>query len=194
MDSIEAVRLLRERLSDEPVVASLGTPAFLLYSAGDRPLNFYMWAAMGMASSVGLGLAIAQPSRRVVVLDGDGAALMNLGGMVTVGWRAPPNLVWMVLENGVFLETGGQPIATSERADLVAIARGAGLLNVASADNPADLGALLDHALAEPGPSLVVARVGPDASRDLPPLDPVRLKHRFMEELSRTGHGHESSP
>ena len=183
MDSIDAVRLLHERLRDELVVTSLGTPSFLMHLAGDRPLTFYMWAAMGMASSVGLGLAIARPERRVVVLDGDGAALMNLGGFVTVGWRAPKNLVWMVLENGVFLETGNQPIATAAGADLPAIARGAGLPTAAAADNPDDLATLLDRALAVPGPTLVVARVGADATRELPPLDPIRLKHRFMDAL-----------
>ena len=71
MESIAAVRLLRERLRDELVVSSLGTPSYFVNAAGDRPLNFYLWAAMGMASSVGLGLAIARPDRRVVVVDGD---------------------------------------------------------------------------------------------------------------------------
>ena len=183
MESIAAVRLLRERLRDELVVTSLGTPSYFVNAAGDRPLNFYLWAAMGMASSVGLGLAIARPERRVVVVDGDGAALMNLGGMVTVGWRAPKNLLWMVLENGRFLETGGQPIATAEGADLVQIARGAGLPNAAAADDPGTLAELLDRGLREPGPTLVVASVEADASRDLPPLDPVRLKNRFMDHL-----------
>jgi phosphonopyruvate decarboxylase len=183
VDSLEAVRVLRERLRDEPVVASLGTPAFLLNTAGDRPLNFYMWAAMGMASSVGLGLAIARPDRRVVILDGDGSALMNLGGMATVGWRAPRNLLWLVLENGVFLETGGQPIATANGVDLVQIARGAGFGRAAAVDNPADLAAQVESGLAEAGPTLIVARVGRDASRDLPILDPIQVKHRFMEAL-----------
>ena len=183
MDSIEAVRLLRERLRDEPVVASLGTPSYLLHAAGDRAENFYMWAAMGMASSVGLGLAIARPEWRVIILDGDGAALMNLNGMITVGWRAPANLLWLVVENGVYLETGGQPIATSRSANLVQIARGAGIPNAASAATPAELVVLLDRGLAEPGPTLIVARVGADTTREVPPLDPVRLKHRFMDQL-----------
>ena len=183
MESITAVRLLRERLRDELVVSSLGTPSYFVYAAGDRPLNFYLWAAMGMASSVGLGLAIARPDRRVVVVDGDGAALMNLGGLVTVGWRAPKNLLWLVLENGRFLETGGQPIATDAGADLVQIARGAGLPNAAAADSPEALAELLDHGLHEPGPTLVVARVEADSTRELPPLDPVGLKHRFMDQL-----------
>ena len=183
MDSAEAVRALRERLTDELVVTSLGTPSYLVNAAGDRPLNFYLWAAMGMASSTGLGLAIAQPERRVVVVDGDGAALMNLGGMVTVASRAPKNLLWVILENRVFLETGGQPIAAGRTADLVTLARGAGIANAARADGLDELGALLDRSLSEPGPTLVVARVGTDSSTAFPIVDPIRLKHRFRDAL-----------
>ncbi len=183
MDSIAAVRLLRERLRDELVVASLGTPSFLLHATGDRPLNFYLWAAMGMASSAGLGLAIAQSDRRVVVVDGDGAALMNLGGMVTVASRAPRNLLWVILENRVFLETGGQPIAAGRTADLVQLAQGAGIPNSARADDLDALRALVDRGLREPGPTLVVARVGADTTKDLPIVDPIRLKHRFRDAL-----------
>ncbi len=177
------MRLVRERLTNELVVSSLGTPSYLVAAAGDRPLNFYLWAAMGMASSVGLGLAIARPDRRVVVLDGDGAALMNLGGMVTVGARRPPNLLWVVLDNGVFQETGGQPIATASGADLAAIARGAGISDAVLVDSPEALAARLDRALAGPGPTLVVARVAPSEVPDRPPLDPVAIKLRFQAAL-----------
>ena len=151
--------------------------------AGDRPLNFYLWAAMGMASSTGLGLAIARPERRVVTVDGDGAALMNLGGMVTVASRAPTNLLWVILENRVFLETGGQPIAAGRTADLVQLAHGAGIANAALATDLDALGALLDRGLREPGPTLVVARVGRDSTQELPIVDPIRLKHRFRDAL-----------
>ncbi len=183
MRSLEAVQVLGQRLDDALVVSSLGTPSYLLHAAGDRPLNFYMWAAMGMASSAGLGLAIAQPDRRVVVVDGDGAALMNLNGMVTVGARHPRNLLWVILENGAFLETGGQDIATFGSADLVGIARSCGIRQAARASNPIALAELLEYNLAHPGPSLIVARVERDSVRELPPVDPVRVKHRFMDAL-----------
>jgi thiamine pyrophosphate-dependent acetolactate synthase large subunit-like protein len=181
--SLEAVQVLGERLDDALVVSSLGTPSYLLNAAGDRPLNFYLWAAMGMASSAGLGLAMAQPDRQVVVLDGDGAALMNLGAMVTVATRRPTNLLWMILENGAFLETGGQPIATHGPSDLVAIARACGIRQAARTSNPAALGELLDASRSQPGPALVVARVERDTVRELPPVDPVRVKLRFMDAL-----------
>jgi phosphonopyruvate decarboxylase len=184
MRSLEAVQILRERLTDDTlVVASLGTPSYLLHAAGDRHLNFYLWAAMGMASSTGLGLALAQPNRRVVVLDGDGAALMNLGGMVTVGMRQPPNLLWMILENGAFLETGGQPIATHSTADLVGLGQASGIRWAARATNPETLAAMLDAGLATAGPALVVARVERDSVRTLPPVDPIRVKLSFMDAL-----------
>jgi thiamine pyrophosphate-dependent acetolactate synthase large subunit-like protein len=181
--SLEAVQVLHERLDEALVVSSLGTPSYLLNAAGDRPLNFYLWAAMGMASSTGLGLAMAQPRRRVIVLDGDGAAMMNLGSMVTVATRRPPNLLWIILENGAFLETGGQPIASLGPADLVGIARACGIRQAARASNPTALAELLDLSLSQPGPALIVARVERDSVRDLPPVDPVRVKLRFMDAL-----------
>lgn len=183
MRSLEAVQVLHERLGDALVVSSLGTPSYLVHASGDRPRNFYLWAAMGMASSAGLGLAIARPDQRVVVVDGDGAAVMNLGGMVTVAASGPSNLLWVILENGAFLETGGQPIATHGPADLVAIARGCGIQRAARAADPETLARLLDEGLTQPGPTLVVARVERDTVRDLPPVDPVRVKLRFMDAL-----------
>src|SRR5688572_4985574 len=78
MTRLEATRRLRALLTDEPVIASLGHPAYDLFEAGDRPENFYTWGSMGLASSIGLGMAMAQPGRRIVVLDGDGSLLMNL--------------------------------------------------------------------------------------------------------------------
>ena len=183
MRSLEATQILHERLGDALVVSSLGTPSYLVHAAGDRPRNFYMWAAMGMASSAGLGLAIARPDDRVVVVDGDGAAVMNLGGLVTVRARSPRNLLWVILENGAFLETGGQPIATHGPADLVAIAQGCGITRAVRADNPEALARLLDEGLASPGPTLVVARVERDTVKILPPVDPIRVKLRFMDAL-----------
>lgn len=187
MRSAEAVALLVEHMPDDPIVSSLGTPSFLLHAAGDRPLNFYLWAAMGMASSVGLGLAVARRDRRVVVLDGDGAALMNLGGMVTVGRRRPPNLVWLILENGVFLETGGQPIASIENADLVALGLGAGIAQSRRCEDLDALAEALARARSTPGPHLIVARVDPDSPDARPRRDPFRIKNRFIDALGPPG-------
>src|SRR5215472_4824340 len=99
MTRLEATRRLRARFTDEIVVPSLGHPAYDLFEAGDRPENFYTWGSMGLASSIGLGLAMAQPARRVFVLDGDGSLLMNLGSLATIAAQSPGNLVVLVWDN-----------------------------------------------------------------------------------------------
>ena len=166
------------------VVTSLGTPSYLVHAAGDRPLNFYMWAAMGMASSTGLGLALAQPDRRVVVVDGDGAAVMNLNGMVTVAASSPSNLLWVILENGAFLETGGQQIATHGPADLVAIAQGCGIEQ--GRPRRRSRGARPRSSTRDsrsPARRWSSRASTATACEILPPVDPVRVKHRFMDAL-----------
>ena len=89
MTRLDATRQLVAAVDDEPIVASLGHPAYDLFAAGDRPANFYTWGSMGLASSIGLGLALAQPELRVFVVDGDGSLLMNLGSLATIGWTRP---------------------------------------------------------------------------------------------------------
>src|SRR5438477_11949093 len=117
MNRLDATRLLVSVLGREPVVASLGHPTYDLYVAGDRPQNFYTWGSMGMASSIGLGLALAKPEARVYVVDGDGALLMNLGSLATIGLLRPPNLVLVVMDNGAYATTGGQSSPTALGAD-----------------------------------------------------------------------------
>ena len=111
----------------DPIVASLGHPAYDLFAAGDRPANFYTWGSMGLASSVGLGLAVARPTRRVFVLDGDGSLLMNLGSLASIGLLRPANLVLVVMDNESYGTTGGQETATAHGADLEAAARAMGV-------------------------------------------------------------------
>jgi phosphonopyruvate decarboxylase len=118
---LEATRLLVssvDLVQTTPIIASLGHPAYDLFAAGDRPANFYTWGSMGLASSIGLGLAMAQPRRRVVVLDGDGSLLMNLGSLATIGWTRPVNLILVVWDNQSYATTGGQDTATAHGADL----------------------------------------------------------------------------
>ena len=102
MTRLEATKQVLARLDREPIVASLGHPAYDLFAARDRGENFYTWGSMGLASSIGLGLAIARPDLRVFVLDGDGSLLMNLGSLATVGWVRPENLVIVVWDNGEY--------------------------------------------------------------------------------------------
>jgi hypothetical protein len=123
MNRREATQLVVDHAGDAAIVASLGHPAYDLFAAGDRPRNFYTWGSMGLASSVGLGLALARPDVRVIVLDGDGSLLMNLGSLATIGLLQPANFVLIVMDNEQFATTGGQPTPTSHGADLEAAAR-----------------------------------------------------------------------
>ena len=118
MKRFEAIQCISNLLTDEPVVVSLGHPAYDLFAAGDRPLNFYTWGSMGLTSSIALGLALARPDRRIIAVDGDGSLLMNLGSLATIGVCAPPNLFVVVMDNGEYGTTGGQKTATAGAADL----------------------------------------------------------------------------
>src|SRR6478609_2851502 len=124
---LDATKRLIAVLDKEPVIASLGHPAYDLFAAGDRPENFYTWGSMGLASSMGLGLALARPDLRVFVLDGDGSLLMNLGSLATIGLLKPPNLVVVVMDNEEYATTGGQATPTAHGADLDAAARAMGI-------------------------------------------------------------------
>ena len=127
MKRIECLEAIYDELADCAVVTIMGAVAVELYSLGHRPNFFYLEHAMGLASSVGLGVALAQPERRVVVIDGDGSVLMNLGGLTTLARYAPANLAHLVFDNESLLSVGGFPTATSTGSDLAAIAAGAGI-------------------------------------------------------------------
>jgi len=165
------------------IVASLGHPAYDLFAAGDRDANFYTWGSMGLASSIGLGLAMAQPDRRIVVLDGDGSLLMNLGSLATIGWVRPPNLVVIVWDNALYGTTGGQDTATAHGADLAAAAQALGITTVETASSPDDLKRALARVDAEPGPWVIVAKVDENAPASKPPLDCAFIKQRFMAAI-----------
>src|SRR3954471_7018208 len=156
---LDATRLLLAAIGRAPVIASLGHPAYDLFVAGDRPENFYTWGSMGLASSMGLGLAMARPGRRVVVLDGDGSLLMNLGSLATIATVAPPNLVVIVWDNELYGTTGGQPTATAQRSDLSLAAQALGLPQALAVRAPEDFAAAVDRALKEAGPWVIVAKV-----------------------------------
>jgi sulfopyruvate decarboxylase subunit beta len=124
---IDCLKAIYEELCDCAVVTIMGAVAVELYSLGHRANFFYLEHAMGIASSMGLGIALAQPDRKVVVIDGDGSVLMNLGGLTTLARYAPPNLTHIVFDNESLLSVGGFPTATSTGSDLAGIARAAGI-------------------------------------------------------------------
>lgn len=156
------------------VVANIGFPSRELYALRDRPEHFYMLGSMGMASSIGLGLALTQP-RPVFVVDGDGSLLMNLGSLATIAHQAPNHLHLIVVDNGVYGSTGDQPTYAGQRTDLAAMARAAGVRRVVCVDTPAQLCAELERA------QVIVARVEPgQVEAPVIPLAPRQIADRFM--------------
>jgi thiamine pyrophosphate-dependent acetolactate synthase large subunit-like protein len=179
MNRLDATRAIVELAGDSAIVASLGHPAYDLFAAGDRPRNFYTWGSMGLASSVGLGLALARPDLRVFVLDGDGSLLMNLGSLATIGLLRPPNLVLVVMDNEEYATTGGQKTPTAHGADIEGAARAMRL----DATTARTAEALTQAAERAHGPLVVVAKVAESAPTATPPLDCVVLKNRFMDAI-----------
>jgi thiamine pyrophosphate-dependent acetolactate synthase large subunit-like protein len=180
----ELVAKLLAGRGDLLVVTGLGSTTYDCGAAGDHPLNFYLWGAMGSAVTVGLGLALAQPQRRVLVITGDGEMLMGLGALATVAVKRTANLAVAVIDNEQYGETGMQATHTASGVDLAGMAAKAGFpvtATVATALQVPDAIAALRTAA---GPVFVAFKVSPD--RDplvLPPRDGAYLKHRFREAL-----------
>lgn len=183
MNRLDAIRRLARLLDREPVIANLGKNTYDLYATGDRPENFYTWGAMGSVSSIGLGLALARPDLRVIVLDGDGSLLMNLGSLATIALLRPVNLVHIVCDTGTYETTGGQISHTAGPADLAAIGRGAGLSNVAVVTDLDPFEEAARRGLREPGPWFIVAKTEGTASTAKVPRRPLYHKHRFMDAI-----------
>ena len=176
--------LLKER-GELLVVAGLGSPAYDLHAAGDSDANFYLWGAMGSAALIGLGLAQAQPARKVLALTGDGEQLMGLGGLATIAVAKPKNLVVAVIDNGHFGETGMQASHTGRGLDLAAVAAAMGFAETRTVSDLAGVASLRAalHAAAA-GPRLYVVKVAArNPPRSLPPRDAVHLKNRFRARL-----------
>ncbi|WP_245217033.1 thiamine pyrophosphate-dependent enzyme [Neoroseomonas nitratireducens] len=177
-------RLLKDR-GEALVVTGLGAATYDVAAAGDDPRNFYLWGAMGGAALVGLGLALAQPDRPVMVVTGDGEQLMGLGAFATIAVQAPPNLTVVVLDNGLYGETGGQRSHAGLGTDLAAVARGCGIQQAWRVADAAGVEALA-ATIATPGaaPRVAVVAVDPaEAPRVLPSRDGAVLRGRFQAAL-----------
>jgi sulfopyruvate decarboxylase subunit beta len=186
MTRLEATRAICTVAGDAAIIASLGHPAYDLFAADDRPRNFYTWGSMGLASSIGLGLALARADLRVFVLDGDGSLLMNLGSLATIGLLHPPNLVVIVMDNEEYATTGRQPTPTAYGADLDAAARAMRVDAVTVRtvhELTAVAGGQRDRGVESPAQQrslVVVAKVTESTPTVKPPLDYVGIKERFM--------------
>lgn len=183
MRRIDLMRRLVALLHDEAVVAGIGNTNFDLFAAGARPQNFYMLGSMGLAFPIALGVALAQPRRRVVGIEGDGSLLMNLGSLATIGMLAPANLTLLVMDNGAYQITGSQPTASSTSADVVALARGAGIARSDWAEDEEGFERLVGTALSAPGPTLIAAKIDRSGAVAEPERDPPQIRDRFMRAI-----------
>src|SRR5947199_7803468 len=177
MQRLDATRIAVELAGESPIIGGVGNSTFDLVPF-DRPRNFYMWNSMGMASSIALGLALARPDLRVIVLDGDGSILMNLGSLATERATAVNNLVHIVWDNGGWEITGGQPAGSPFGIDLETVARGCGFLKTATVSDLETFRGVFGRAIADDVPWLIVGQVETGDSPYRPSKNCVWLRDR----------------
>ena len=177
-------RSLVEKLNgNEAVVAGIGNNNFDLWAAGPRPENFYMLGSMGLAAPIALGVAVAQPARKVFALEGDGSLIMQLGALGTIAAVNPKNLTVVVWNNGLYQITGSQKALTSTAIDVVAMAKGAGIARSEWAANEQHFKALVDRSLHEDGPFLIAVQVDGKKAVGTTERDPAKIRFNFMKAL-----------
>jgi len=177
------VELLRDR-GELLVIAGLGAPNWDVSAAGDHCNNFPLWGAMGAASMMGLGLALAQPKRNVLVITGDGEMLMSLGALATIAVERPPNLTIAVLDNERFGETGMQKTHTANGVDLAGMALAAGIRTSRIVRTQEEVTAIRDLAHQSKGPAFALIKISPEALPFvMPPADGVILTTRFRQSV-----------
>lgn len=176
-------RLIARLRNEEAVIGGIGNTNFDLWAAGHRPQNFYMLGSMGLAFPIALGVALAQPKRRVIALEGDGSLLMQLGCLATIATLKPKNLVMVVMDNGIYQITGSQPTPGAGTADLIAIALASGLTNSCWAANEEDFERLIEQSLVKDGPTLIGVRIDDKPGTGTTRRDPVQIRERFMHGL-----------
>ena len=188
--NIDAVRIVDEHRGDAVIIATmtasheeLGLPSVTKREELDLPFG----GAMGKASSLGLGVALARPERKVIVLDGDGSLLMNLGSLITISNKAPENLYHFVFENGVYAVTGGQPIPADGKVNFQGMAREAGYAAAYEFDDTEDLASNIHGVLAQKGPVLICLKIVPEIENT--PVQfrawPRRTDTMAIDEVSR---------
>ena len=177
-------RLVGKLTANEAVIGGIGNNNFDLWASGQRPENFYMLGSMGLTAPIALGVALAQPKRRVFALEGDGSLLMQLGSLGTAAATALKNLTIIVFDNGMYQITGKQATLTTSTVDLVSMARGAGLVQSDWATDDAHFEALIDLALKGEGPRFIAARIDDQKPAGTTERDPVKIRLGFMQALA----------
>ncbi|MHC2620736.1 thiamine pyrophosphate-dependent acetolactate synthase large subunit-like protein [Bradyrhizobium huanghuaihaiense] len=176
-------RLIAKLKHEEAVIGGIGNTNFDLWAAGHRPQNFYMLGSMGLAFPIALGVALAQPGRRVFALEGDGSLLMQLGALSTIAALKPKNLIMIVMDNGIYQITGAQPTPAAGVTDIVGIATASGLVRSSWAADEEDFERLVDEAMSADEPSLIAVRIDDKPGVGTTRRDPVQIRERFMHGL-----------
>jgi thiamine pyrophosphate-dependent acetolactate synthase large subunit-like protein len=176
-------RLVGRLKNEEAVIGGIGNTNFDLWAAGHRPQNFYMLGSMGLAFPIALGVALAQPKRRVFALEGDGSLLMQLGSLSTIATLAPKNLTMVVMDNGIYQITGSQPTPAAATTDIVAIAIASGIASSAWAADEEDFDRLIELSMKSSGPTVIGVRIDDKPGVGTTRRDPVQIRERFMHGL-----------
>lgn len=180
----EAVAAILAQRGDALIVTGLGSPTWDASAVGDDPRNFYLWGAMGGAAMVGLGLALAQPQRRVLVLTGDGEMLMGTGSLATIGVQRPSNLAVVVLDNEHYGETGMQATHTGAGVDLAAIAKASLFAEAMTVRTETELPTCITKLYRAQGPVFATVKISTDKVPMVLPLrDGTHIKNRFREAV-----------
>jgi len=177
MKRFEAIKKIMENVTDELVISNIGFPSRELYHIKDRHENFYMIGSMGLVSSIALGLALSS-DKKVIILDGDGSFLMNLGSLITVSCQKPKNLTWILLNNGVHGSTGGQDTYAQE-VNLLELVKSTGIKSFQYDEAP------LKEIINLNELTFINFQIdkGNNNSSEVIPLSPIEIKNRFMKSL-----------
>lgn len=186
MKGIEVYRELAPLLKDEPVVCANGYISREFFNVDDRKGNFYMIGSMGLASSIGLGVALARPDKKTIILDGDGNVLMAMGTLAMIAAAAPKNLLHVVIDNEVYESTGSQR-SLSNAIRLEEVAKSSGYTHVARVTRKEEIQPAFEKLCAADGPAFLLIKVEPgfDPNNGRVTHTPEEIKNRFMEALAR---------
>ncbi|OWT65895.1 hypothetical protein CEY11_03675 [Candidimonas nitroreducens] len=185
LNRFRMTQLLVEKLSDrDAVIGGIGNTNFDLWASGQRERNFYMLGSMGLASAIGMGVAIAQPERRTYVLEGDGSLLMQLGTLGTLAASKAKNLAVIVWDNGVYQITGSQQTLTSGFVDLVGVARACGIGKSYWAKDEDSFSRIIEQTRVEDGPWLIGVRTDGEKPAGVTERDPSKIRQRFMQAIA----------
>ena len=183
MNRKEAIEFISERINNSPIIAANGFISRDLFSSSEKKTNFYMIGSMGLASSIGLGIALKKPKKRIFVFDGDGNILMNLSSLVTIGSLQPKNLIHIIFDNNVHESTGGQP-TYSNQIDISKIAKTLGY-TIFSVRTKKSLENTLEKIRNMEGPIMILVKIqqNKENKSERVRISPIKIKERFMQNI-----------